>query len=128
MDLKQWHSQLRKGSTELVVLALLAAGELYGSELLDKARSLGDLLTEGALYPLLNRLEREGKLVARWSATGSGGHPRKYYRLTPTGETRFAAIRTRLIEFIRAVDRLLEEVENERSDAAARRALSSKAC
>ena len=127
MDVKGWQSQIRKGSAELVVLGLVRHRELYGSEILERARERGDLISEGALYPLLNRLEREGKLAARWSATDSGGHPRKYYRLTAEGEARFAAIRAAWTEFDAAMNRVMEEAENVRSAPDPRRSLSSQA-
>ena len=44
------------------------------------------LPTEGTLYPLLLRLERKGLIGAEYRA-GSGGPSRKYYQLTPDGET-----------------------------------------
>ncbi len=83
-DLNSWQSQLRKGAIELAILAVLGRGEAYGLEILDRANKAGELIADGALYPLLTRLEKAGKLAARWEA-GEGGNPRKYYRLTADG-------------------------------------------
>jgi DNA-binding PadR family transcriptional regulator len=44
------------------------------------------VLSDGTLYPLLTRLEREGKLEARWAMADGAKVPRKYYRLTGEGE------------------------------------------
>lgn len=81
-DLTIWQTQLRKGAAELVVLSLLRNDERYGLDLL---RDLSDgvgILSDGTLYPLLARLEREGKLIGRWQLDADATPPRKYYRLS----------------------------------------------
>lgn len=92
MDLNSWQSQLRKGAAELVVLSVLAKGEGYGLEILDRANKVGEVVSDGALYPLLARLEKAGKVAARWD-TDQGPNPRKYYRLTPEGEAMLGEMR-----------------------------------
>lgn len=93
MELDNWKSQLRKGAVELVVLSTLAKGEAYGLQILDRANKVGELVSDGALYPLLTRLEKAGKIAARWD-TEQGANPRKYYRLTPEGEAMLGEMRT----------------------------------
>jgi PadR family transcriptional regulator PadR len=122
MDLRSWQSQVRKGAAELVVLGLLRRRELYGSELLDRARVGADLLSDGSLYPLLGRLEREGKLASRWSVARSGGHPRKYYRLTDDGAARFEAMYAAWNAFSAAVTRSIEEADDDDQASGPRRA------
>ncbi|WP_044560306.1 PadR family transcriptional regulator [Azospirillum sp. B4] len=90
MDVSSWQTQLRKGAAELVVLAILGRGEAYGLEILAAAEAV---VSEGALYPLLNRLERDGKLTARWSLDAGVPHPRKYYALTPAGQALLTEMR-----------------------------------
>jgi len=92
MDLNSWQSQLRKGAAELVVLAVLAKGEAYGLQILDRANQAGEIVSDGALYPLLTRLEKAGKIAARWDMV-EGTNPRKYYRLTPEGEAMLGEMR-----------------------------------
>ncbi len=92
MDLNSWQSQLRKGATELAVLSVLGKGEAYGLEILDRANKAGEMVSDGALYPLLTRLEKAGKIASRWEA-GEGGNPRKYYRLTDEGEALLVEMR-----------------------------------
>ena len=108
MDITGWQAQLRKGAAELVVLAALQDGERYGLQILEAVGGAGGVVSEGALYPLLNRLERDGKLAARWSLDGASAHPRKYYTLSPEGAETLAAMRAHWAEFRAAVTRLVE--------------------
>ena len=86
MDLNAWKSQLRKGAAELAVLATLGRRECYGLELLERIREAGGLeLSEGSIYPLLNRLQKEDKITGEWVMDPSTPHPRKYYHLTAAG-------------------------------------------
>jgi len=86
VDLAAWKAQIRKGAAELAVLATIERGECYGVDLLEQIHSAGGLdLSEGSIYPLLNRLQREGKIRGRWVEDADATHPRKYYRLTRDG-------------------------------------------
>lgn len=70
-----------------LVLGILAEGENYGYAIIQRVAELsGDELewSEGLLYPLLHRLERQGQVQAFWGR-GESGRRRKYYRLTPAG-------------------------------------------
>jgi DNA-binding PadR family transcriptional regulator len=71
-----------------LVLAILSEGESYGYAILKRVAELsqGELQwTDGMLYPVLHRLERNGFVKAVWGESESG-RQRKYYRLTKTGE------------------------------------------
>jgi PadR family transcriptional regulator PadR len=78
-------AQLRRGTLEYCVLALLRDQELYGFELVRRLELAEGLLTsEGTIYPLLARLRREHWVETRWEESPDGP-PRKYYRLTASG-------------------------------------------
>lgn len=109
MDTNAWQIQLRKGAAELVVLALVGRRELYGLQILEGANLAGDLVSEGTLYPLLNRLEREGKLAARWSMQEASGHPRKYYSLTEDGRALLDGMRGVWRAFRTAITTIVED-------------------
>ena len=109
MDTNSWQTQLRKGAAELVVLALVGKGELYGLQILEGSNAAGDLVSEGTLYPLLNRLEREGKLTARWSMTEASGHPRKYYSLTDDGRALLNEMRGVWVGFRTSIAAIVED-------------------
>src|SRR5690625_7726105 len=75
--------QLLKGVLPMLVLALLHQQESYGYELVTRLRSHGlDSIAPGTVYPVLTRLEREGRLTSYLMAS-SAGPARKYYRPTP---------------------------------------------
>jgi DNA-binding PadR family transcriptional regulator len=81
-------SNLYKGCLEPIVMQLLKENNrMYGYEITQKVKELtkGELqITEGALYPLLHRLESEGILEAEMENIGN--RVRKYYSLTKTGK------------------------------------------
>ncbi|MDF1490110.1 PadR family transcriptional regulator [Tessaracoccus caeni] len=70
-----------------IVLGVLARGEDYGYSILRRIKdaSGGSLdWSEGMVYPLLHRLERQGLIEARWG-TSESGRRRKYYAITDAG-------------------------------------------
>jgi PadR family transcriptional regulator, regulatory protein PadR len=84
----KWEVQLRKGCLELAIMAALWGGQRYGLEILRRLESDADLIvSEGTVYPLLNRLRALGLVQSEW-VESEGGHPRKYYALTDTGRKR----------------------------------------
>lgn len=109
MDISSWQSQLRKGAAELVVLSLLKDGERYGLDILEQAGGSGGVLSDGTLYPLLTRLEREGKLEARWAMADDAKVPRKYYRLSDEGEALIGEMQRLWQEFSAFVSGAIEE-------------------
>ena len=85
---EKWEVQLRKGSLELAILAVLWDGRLYGLEILRNLETNSDLIVvEGTVYPLLNRLRALGLVESEW-VESDFGHPRKYYQLTAAGRQR----------------------------------------
>jgi PadR family transcriptional regulator PadR len=87
VSLDNWQEQLRRGMLELAVLLAVAPGRRYGLEILRQLADTDLVLTEGTIYPMLARLEREGLMKAEW-VDGGAPRARKYYQLTPAGRTR----------------------------------------
>ena len=84
-------------SSTPLVLAILAEGESYGYAIIKRVSELsgGHLQwTDGMLYPVLHRLERNGLVASKWGASESGRR-RKYYRLTKAGRAQLEAERKR---------------------------------
>jgi len=95
MEKNPLSKELVAASAEPMVLSLLEHGENYGYAIIKEIerRSDGKIAwTEGMLYPVLHRLERGGKIKARWK-TAENGRKRKYYALAPRGRSALAAIR-----------------------------------
>src|SRR6185295_8724455 len=100
---------LKKGSTELLVLSLLEARPRHGYEIgkLIEARSNGRLTFRiGSLYPVLVRLEDRGLISGRWTEK-AGKRRRRFYRLTPEGRSVLAHQRSAWEEFSDAVNQIL---------------------
>lgn len=86
--MKSWIAQVRKGLVEFCVMGALRSGEAYGYQLLQKlAHAEGLAITESTVYPILSRLRKDGWIKVR-AAPSPAGPPRRYYRLTPLGESR----------------------------------------
>jgi PadR family transcriptional regulator PadR len=103
--------ELKRGSLELIVLHLLSLGEAYGYEIVTALteRSNGSLeVTDGTLYPVLYRLERAGFVAVRWE-TPQRGVPRKYYRLTKSGQAELAQLTREWNTFASAMSSLLRQ-------------------
>lgn len=116
MKLASWKAQLRKGAAELAVLAVVRPGPRYGLDILSEVVAGGGLeLSEGTIYPLLARLQREGKVTSEWVEEEGVSHPRKYYRLSPDGEETLAEMTAEWDRFARGMDRLLEGRRKETS-------------
>lgn len=97
--------ELKKGSTELMVLALLEARPRHGYEVgkLIEQRSGGRLQFRiASLYPMLCRLEERGLIAGRW-VEKEGERRRRYYRLSPAGRRVLRRERTLWREFMAAV-------------------------
>jgi DNA-binding PadR family transcriptional regulator len=70
-----------------LVLAILSEGESYGYAIIKRVDELsgGEIQwTDGMLYPVLHRLERNGLVKASWGQSETGRR-RKYYRITEDG-------------------------------------------
>ena len=101
-------AQMRKGTLQYCVLALLADEERYGFDLVRSlAETDGMVTSEGTIYPLLSRLRRDGLVDTSWRESTSGP-PRRYYRLTAAGRSALAGFTVEWSRFRDAVDRFLE--------------------
>ena len=78
------------GTLDLLILKAVSLGQLHGYGVLLRVQQMtqGALAVEqGALYPALYRLERQGMLAAEWG-TSDNNRRAKYYRLTAAGRRR----------------------------------------
>ena len=100
--------ELKRGSTEVLILALLEERQRHGYEIgrLIEERSGGQINFHiASLYPTLYRLEEKGFIEGRW--VEKSGHRRKrYYRLTASGKKALAQQRTVWDTFFVALNRV----------------------
>lgn len=101
--------ELLKGTLQTILLKVLKDnGRMYGYELTQRVKELSDeriLLTEGALYPTLHKLEAEGML--RTEVVTIGKRVRKYYSLTTEGKSLVKERVSELVDFIRTMSSVL---------------------
>ncbi len=100
--------ELRKGSADLLILALLEDRARHGYEIarLIDERSQGALSYHVAsLYPTLYRLEDQGVVEGRW-VEKAGQRRRRYYKLTAAGRRVLAKERSIWQSFFVALDRV----------------------
>jgi PadR family transcriptional regulator PadR len=105
-EFDNWTVQLRKGVLELCILTAIGSEERYGYALvrmLIEDENLG--LSEGTVYPLLSRLRKQGLVTTRLEESPEGP-ARKYYRLTPAGRARLAAMRSCFADIVMAWQKL----------------------
>lgn len=102
-------TQLKKGVIELLVLGLLTQKNQYGYEIVDTISDYVEM-SEGSIYPLLKRLQKDALVETYWEESVSGP-PRKYYRITDLGTTNFHDMVKEWQEFSSAVNRFLEGVD-----------------
>ena len=101
-----------------LVLAILSEGDSYGYAIIKRIGELsgGEMRwTDGMLYPLLHRLERNG-LVEAFTGLSETGRRRKYYRLTRSGAEQLDRQRRQW----RMVDQAMRDVWREAGDSSAR--------
>jgi PadR family transcriptional regulator PadR len=101
-------SQMRRGTLQYCVLALLADEERYAFDLVRRLSDVDGMVTsEGTIYPLLSRLRRDGLVESDWRESVEGP-PRRYYHLTASGRTALAGFAQEWGRFRDAVDRFME--------------------
>lgn len=104
-------SQMRRGTLEYCVLAVLKKGERYTFDLVKTMAAVDGMVTsEGTLYPLLTRLRKDGLVKSSWQESPKGP-PRRYYRITPKGARALADFTEEWRRFRSSVDELIEKDE-----------------
>jgi PadR family transcriptional regulator, regulatory protein PadR len=102
--------QLKKGSTELLVLSLVERRARHGYEIgkLIETRSGGTLrVNVASLYPLLYRLEARGLIEGRWVEKASQRR-RRYYKITAEGRKVLRLQQSTWAAFVEAMRRITE--------------------
>ena len=105
-----YRKELLKGSTEVLLLSLLAREPMYGYQLVREMewRSSGYFqFKEGTLYPALHRLEKSSLVVGEWRESPTR-QPRRYYYMTDKGFRVLGEKQEEWRKFSLAVDQVME--------------------
>ena len=98
-------TQLRKGTMEMCVLAVLARQDSYVYEIVSTLSRSMDI-SEGTIYPLMRRLQTDD-WVETYLQESSSGPARKYYRLTVAGHAALATMKYEWRSFIDEINDVL---------------------
>lgn len=80
-------TQLLHGVLDMCLMSIINEEASYGYEMVRKLRNRGlDLASEGSIYPLLSRLQKQG-MIEGYLVQSSEGPARKYYRMTDRGRS-----------------------------------------
>lgn len=102
-------SELLKGTLQTIILKVLKDNEkMYGYEITQKVKALSEeriIITEGALYPALHKMEAEGMLITKTVKVDN--RTRKYYSLTRKGNVEAGNRLKEFIDFILTMGQVL---------------------
>ena len=104
------YDQIRKGSTNTLILSLLSEEPMYGYQITQELqqRSEGYFeMKEGLLYPALHQMEQDGLVRSEWRRV-EGSRRRKYYFITDEGRKVLARSVTEWTTF---TEKLMEVLE-----------------
>jgi len=99
-------SQMLKGTLEGCILKVISQKETYGYEISEKLREYGfSNISEGTIYPLLLRLEKNGLIIAQYRESPVGPK-RKYFSLAQAGNEEMDRFYSSWIELKNAINKL----------------------
>jgi PadR family transcriptional regulator PadR len=108
MKVENTQVQMRKGILEFCILEIIARGEVYASDMLEELTAAKMIVVEGTLYPLLTRLKNAGLLDYAW-VESSAGPPRKYYKLTESGQSFLELLRQTWRELVDSTEFIINK-------------------
>jgi len=99
-----------QGTLDLMILTILAREPMHGYGISQRLATLSRdnfQVNPGSLFPLLYRLEQDGKLKAEWRPT-ENNRTGKYYKLTASGRKQLEQQRQRWNRIAFAITSVLE--------------------
>jgi PadR family transcriptional regulator, regulatory protein PadR len=103
-----------QGTLDMLILKTLLPGAQHGwaiSRAIRESSGEAFQINQGALYPALHRLEDKGWVRARWGTTENNRRAR-FYQLTPAGRAQLAAETEGWLEYVRAVNLVMQLSSN----------------
>jgi PadR family transcriptional regulator PadR len=108
--MKHAKSDLLQGTLDLLILRILAAGDMHGWGISQRLQQISQdvlLVNQGSLYPALYRLEQQGWIAASWGDSENNRRA-KFYSLTRTGRKQLAEETANWERITSAVARVLQ--------------------
>jgi PadR family transcriptional regulator PadR len=100
-------TQLLHGVLDMCLMSIIDEEASYGYEMVNKLRQRGlKLASEGSIYPLLSRLQKQG-MIESYLVQSSEGPARKYYRMSQSGRIALEQWRHDWVAFRESVDEVL---------------------
>ena len=106
MNIENAKAQMRKGTLEFCILAIVRKKDCYASDIIQTMKDRNLIVVEGTLYPLLTRLKNADLLSYRWEES-TQGPPRKYYALTEKGKTHLNELTGSWKELLESVNAII---------------------
>ena len=103
--------EMTGAATPLLVLTVLSEKGLHGYEIVRRIEEISRGVferNEGAIYPVLHKMEKEGLIEGSWEISDSTGKRRRIYTLTPDGRRGLKKSREEWEVYTHAVGRFLE--------------------
>lgn len=104
-------TQIKKGLLDLCVLSFLKSKDMYGYEIVQNI-SKNVEVSEGTVYPILRRLNKEG-FFETYIKESNEGPARKYYRITVKGIEHFKNQLKAWEELKQGIDTILKRGEKD---------------
>lgn len=102
-------TQMMKGILDGCLLAIISGKECYGYEMAERLSEYGfGTVSEGTIYPLLMRMQREG-LVTSVLRDSTAGPKRKYYSLTVEGQQELSDFMIRWNQLEKSVNAIIAQ-------------------
>lgn len=109
MDKLEWLSQVKKGLLEYSILKIISCSSIYGYDIMSILNEYETLsTTEGTIYPLLRRLEKNKLICSFWKDSTPDTPPRKYYDLTEDGVHTLTMMDTEWVKVVNDIEKLKE--------------------
>lgn len=104
--LENWNIQLKRSVLPYIILSIINKQDCYGyliSTIIED--TMGFEVTDGTLYPILARLNKEELIKPKWVMKDSG-MPRKFYEITDSGKGCLGSIGTNWEDIINGINKL----------------------
>lgn len=108
MNSENAKAQMRKGTLEFCILAIVNKKDCYASDIINTMKEKNLIVVEGTLYPLLTRQKNAGLLSYRWEESKQGP-PRKYYALTEKGKSYMSELESSWKELVDSINSIISK-------------------